>query len=357
LSFPWRVTELLAESWYNVTVRGSRLRLVAIAALATGSCLAALSAIDWSSLRDDVAGLRAAGWNAVVVEAPSGAGISPRSCERAGQLAGVIHTFGVTSSSDDMFVETGGSSIPVVTMTVSADSGLFGRKANHALPVVLLGADLARRYDDHLGVLHSRRWTTGLPVAGTLPNEPLFADYRSSVVLLLPFEGLPGGLLHRCEFDVDPSVVRAVAPRLAAAVDASDLTLTTRWLGPDLPLHPFAQFERRTSRAAFPAAGFLLGLLYLAVLRARASELGTYRCSGTSRRELASMLAFEATFLCGIMVASGVAATAALVALDHADAAASAGRMLTAWACCTLTCCVAAVHAARRPVLALLKDR
>lgn len=355
---PWRFVELLRDAQRNVFAGASRLRISAFAAVLLGAVLTATSASDWSELSSEMSTLRSEGWNNLIVEGSGDRSIDSGSCLRVADRKGVVQAIGYTSVGVNQFRELGSASVATVTMIVSANSSIAPAFDIDVAGIpVLIGRDFASSYGRGFGDLHRKSGGMPLSVVGMLPDGPMFADYRSAVVMIAPVHAAGEFDLQRCMVEFMPSSVRESEAAVVAGMDVTGLRVSTRWQGPDLPIHPYDRFLARPTTLAYPSAGAMLGLLLLALMRSRSSEFGTYRASGTRRLELTALITLESFIVGAILLLSGLLSHLALGLLGIGTTPANGLRLLSAWCVMEIVCTLGAIWISTRPVSSLLKDR
>lgn len=357
----WRATSLVREAQLNVFSRTSRLRLLLVMCILGTSALSCLSAFDWLQMQSRVRNLEAAGWSTVRLEPTQGgtAGlINPVSCAGLTEISGVSEVWGITNPVVKSYFETGSVSIPTLFIA-HASSKLTESSVNGSTsqPSALLGADVVSRIGGQPQQLRPTDGADVLRVAGRLAEIPALAEVQGSVGILTEWSSIPG-TLTACIVTVRPESVRSIQPALSAALQSGSLLIASRWIGPETPVHPYDEFLQRSTTFTFLGVGLLFGGFYWLSLRARSSEVGVYRCSGTGRLEMVLIFAVELLILGAAAISSGLLSSFALHALtDAPDAVVLWTRQLETVAGMIVVGLASACRSARIDTLALLKDR
>jgi hypothetical protein len=121
--------------------------------------------------------------------------------------------------------------------------------------------------------------------------------------------------------------------------------------------HPYDRFLDRTAAAIYPAVGIVVAVVIGLSMRSRASELGIYRISGTSRTALMVLLGLENVLILGCWAFSAATASLVIERLSDLPATASWVRQLIALGTCSAVAAGFAVISALRDVTTMLKDR
>ena len=321
----WRTTALVREAQLNVFSRTSRLRLLLVMCILGTSALSCLSAFDWLQMQSRIRNLEAAGWSTVRLEPTKGgtAGlINPVSCAGLTEISGVSEVWGITNPIVKSYFETGSVSIPTLFIAHAssklADSSVNGSTSQ---PSALLGADVVSRIGGQPQHLRPTDGSDVLRVSGRIAEIPALGEVQGSVGILTEWSFIPG-TLTACIVTVRPETVRSIQPALSAALQSGSLLIASSWIGPETPVHPYDEFLERSTTFTFLGVGLLLGGFYWLSLRARSSEIGVYRCSGTGRLEVVVILALELLVLGAAAIGSGLLSSFALHALTDAPDAA-----------------------------------
>jgi hypothetical protein len=331
---------LAQEAWRNVVARKSRLYLPLALGIALATGVGLVVRADENRLRGTVASLQRGGWNVAEFSTANDRGsIAPQSCERLVDR-GAIERAGV--------VEYGPVYARVPYTVVSPELiGMQDDLRDWGGPIAFV--DGSSNVDGRLLRLDGDSIYMGRTGA-TLPEA---MGIGSSIVV----PGRAHGPINRCYAVILPRFRNLIDLRtLQSALVATDATLQARFLLDDPNGDVFERFRSRPTRWAPGASVIVMSAVLAVVLRARASEIGTYVVSGFGRMpivvismiESSLVLATHLALLAVTFVVLGVEAHVASAAISIAALGVVAGLGL---------CAAQAVWMLRTPVFDLLKDR
>lgn len=296
----WRLGLLAREAFYNVFGVGSRMLVILGLAMLAGSGASVYHALEAQELHQEVQDLAAEGRNVLVfsrLAADEPAYIERASCEGLVQQRGVTHA-GMLDYAGEVDVIPVGTQLP----SQRASATLFPQ-LSHA--DVLVGHNLSDRSSQPFTVQVGEQLVAAVPTevrpAGlavgssiTLPPRPTDVAVERCVVMLDPFS----------DAGVAASTMASQLKVVGNLVSSDELLTATN--------DPITEYLERPSRWLPLLLGLFGGVVTAVVMRLRASEVATYRMSGSSPVSLMTLLGMEALFIAGV---AALAATGAAVVL------------------------------------------
>lgn len=353
----WRLSALCVEAVRNVFNAGSRLRLVALFVIGVGSALSLFALYEWRQLESDVKALQRDGWSVYIIGDVAGevdGGIAASSCSRLSSSTEVTSVAGIAERALEQFTQLGPRTVPIVTVGMSSSQHDLRNTAPTTESIPVMASD------ELVGSLNgarrlTNRYGTSYDITRRLPDELALAGLSGSLVVPVPLERMTGDV-QECVVTVAPWSDGNIGARLASSVSARTLQLSTRQVH-SIGSHPYDRFLDRTGTVIFPAVGIVVAVVIGLSMRSRASELGVYRISGTSRTALMVLLGLENFLILGCWAFSAATASLVIERLSDLPTTASWVRQLLALGTCSAVAACFAVISALRDVTTMLKDR
>lgn len=339
----WRLRHLGREAVRNVLGRGARMAPMVLLAVLLGAGTVAFSAVETTTLREDLAELAQRG-RGVATYASANQGhpvaITRTSCEAISTQPGVLAA-GLLSDPVNREVHPGA----IEVMTRRASTTLLPQLAHTD---ALIGSQIL----DRAGTFRTRIDRTLLH-AQTLTEQREGLGASHSVYLGLgPGDSSGPYCLAVLDHLLDATAVAPV--HLAMLETAGGPLNATEAL--QATTDPVEAFLARPSRFLPLLLGLLGAVATVIGYRLRTSELAVYRLSGTSRASMLQLLTLETLTITGAAATSATAAALALRAhlLDPATPVLWGLAMAGTWAVITI---VATADLALRRPTDLAKDR
>lgn len=336
----WRVNLLLREAQRNVRLSRRRLTPLLVLAVALGSVVACISAVEAQQMHTAMAKADAAGAHVLVFTSTSTspASITRESCERLDRDAGVERAGSVTALGRLPIVPVG-SSVPIASVTGSLVPELDD------YPLVL-GADFAG-VPEWAALRGARLQSTG----GA--RQPEGIPVNQSVSVLAPATVTT---VERCIAVLDPTAsVIAMTPVLMSQLETAGSPLGAAPVSA-LGYSPGDAYSDRTSRWLPFAIGALGALITIGLSLTRSDEIAAYRMSGSRPRDVAAILLAESALIAGAMALSG--GLAAVVMMNYlVDLSSTVSALLAAAGAWVSFSAPGLFLAARRPLNLVGKER
>lgn len=341
----WRFALLAREANRNVFGRGSRLRPLVAIAVILGVAQSGFIALENDNLDRTLDTLRQAGRNIVVfqsTDAASPAIIDRASCEALAGESGVAAA-GLLVPMDRQ------SAIPLGT-------SLNSYRASSTLVSGLQRADVV--VGSALGEGRAASFTLqveGMSAASAIIGErqPTGIDTNSAIVLPLAATERSG---ESCVVAFGPLVrLRDAIPVVRSQLSVSGNPVA----GVPVLLEPTSAVDgwlARPGRYLPLLLGLIGALVVMITSRLRASEVATYRLSGTSIRSITTLMSLEVALL-GAVAAVSATATALVLAPHYPDLAVPLLWAIGAAGLWSIAVIAVAVSAARQRPTDLAKDR
>lgn len=337
-----RPAAILREAVLNAT--GGRLRMVALScvAIALGSTLSAVAAVDHAGFTAERQVLAAAGSQVAVIASSTRAEvqIERRSCEALADRSEVARS-GLLWSSRRTVIGPTGLAVPVVEVSASLVPEL-------ATSTAIIGTGLAAQ------VSRSDLTIDEVSVAAvTGSDQPEGIPLDAAIAVTAP---ISMGSAERCLVEFEPGA--------DSAAGLSEVTAQVRALGGPViatlthqdAVSGVQRHLDRPSRWLGLFVGILGGGLLALTFFGRQSAIASYRVSGVSPLSLRWILALEAAWFAGLTAVGNAVGLIALQAW-HPQFAADALRGLAAACVMLIVSALAAELIVRRPLHRQLKDR
>jgi hypothetical protein len=341
----WRIGDLVREAVLDTFSVGGRSILALVAAVAISSATAAWAVWETRMFDQTLIELGDRGRNVVVISSAMpdvAASISRGSCESLIDLPGVLRAGVVVQEGrDDVFPF--GVDIPLYRVSSTLMPELADAEAVVGSAVADQPGGSAQRIsigDIAVEAVVGERQPTGVDVNSgvSLPASVNQADAENCFVVLD----------RRAD-------VTSWAPSLVSELKSSGPPLGAIAVLQE-PTDARQAYLDRATRFIPLAAGTFVGILFGLLTISRASELATYRLSGTSARDLLVMLSMQSLLVGGIVSASAAVASTPLSPIG-ADPSVIAMRAIEMGAIAAVVSSLLASSVALRRPTDLAKDR
>lgn len=344
----WRVSELCADAFRNVSSLRSRATAVVLVAAGCGLLVGAHASQERVQLARTIDERVEDGWTSFRLTTSVGS-LSEFDCARLRQLD-VVEAAGASVSLAPIQVEPYGRSVAVEILDPSLVQPATDGQTSGPTAAIATGEVL----DGISGSSPTVRVIVdGAPVVVRRYDGLLPPNLRGSIIVLGS-----GDRSTACNFRLDPRYADRLGPSVAAAVSrtGAEAELIRGSADGTFDASPYEAFLQRPTRLFAPGLGLVLAILAAIALRGRSNDIAVYKLVGTDSAEMALVLLVEG-IIC--VAAFGVSAVVAVRGLNvpgaYYDSALAAGAkfVVAFW----IPYLGVAVFAARRRLAILVQDR
>ena len=331
----WRFSELAVEATRNVFAPIAIARLLTVAAVVLGAAGPILDARSFVNLSREQSRLNGRGAHSALIQLPedsSGDGIRVDSCTALATYPGVTSSGSITPLGTTSVLQVG-PDLPLFEIS----PGLIPQLESVDLAV---GADVAPGFVDGWVSLDGQQLQA--TAARRLPDG---ARLNNGLMVKMRTQYAP-----LCLVNLDPSAdTDQVLARLTPSLRSTSPAIQVRRLL-EPTTEPTDGYFDRIERFAYVLLGIVMGGAALVLTLLRGSTLAAYRLSGTTRRDIATLIIAEQAILTSIFVGAG---TATLIAFASEVGSLRATAMLIivgALSWMSIAVIAAAIAAARNPL-------